>query len=204
MSGIQYHPPLGKSDHSIIIFDYHCYLDYSKPKETFMYKKGDYKSMRDDLINSNWAFEFSEIIKTGDMSMEEVWNTLKSKLHQMRSIYVPKFTSTGKPSWNEKATFPISKQTREAIQLKKKSHRLWISCLDSTGDAALAYFQYARARNKVKSFIRRDKRNHEKKIAEQEKRNQKLFWSHTRRNLKTKQGPKVSPRRSRIRRTKTH
>ena len=188
VSGIQYHPPLGKSDHSIIIFDYHCYLDYSKPKETFMYKKGDYKSMRDDLINSNWAFEFSEIIKTGDMSMEEVWNTLKSKLHQMRSIYVPKFTSTGKPSWNEKATFPISKQTREAIQLKKKSHRLWISCLDSTGDAALAYFQYARARNKVKSFIRRDKRNHEKKIAEQAKKNQKLFWSHTRRKMKTKQG----------------
>ena len=106
----------------------------------------------------------------------------------MRSIYVPKFTFTGKPSWNEKATFPISKQTREAIQLKKKSHRLWISCLDSTGDAALAYFQYARARNKVKSFIRRDKRNHEKKIAEQAKKNQKLFWSHTRRKMKTKQG----------------
>ena len=65
VSGIQYHPPLGKSDHSVIIFDYHCYLDYSKPKETFIYNKGDYISMQDDLSNSNWASEFSELIKTG-------------------------------------------------------------------------------------------------------------------------------------------
>ena len=79
VSDIQYHPPLGKSDHSIIIFDYHCYLDYSKPKETFMYRKGDYNSMRKDLVNSNRASEFSVLLKSDNMSIEQSWNTLKSK-----------------------------------------------------------------------------------------------------------------------------
>ena len=72
VSNIQHHPSLGKSDHSVIIFDYHCYLDYSKPKEMFLYNKGDYESMREDLTDSNWAFEFSELIKSGRKSMEEL------------------------------------------------------------------------------------------------------------------------------------
>ena len=33
VSDIVYHAPLDKSNHCVIICKYHCYLDYSQPKE---------------------------------------------------------------------------------------------------------------------------------------------------------------------------
>ena len=187
ISNIQYHSPLGKSDHSVILFDYHCYLDYSKPKETFIYNKGDYEAMRNDICNSDWIPSFLALIGNGERCIEEAWDSLKSELHRLRSQFVPKFTSSGKPTWSERGTFPVSKSTREAIQLKKKYHRLWISELGK-GDAAFARLRFSQARNKVKECVRRDKRNFERNIALQSKKNPKAFWSHARRKLKTKRG----------------
>ena len=55
VSDITHHAPLGKSDdHSVITFKFNCYLDHSKPKERFIYEKGDYQAMRNDLVGSNW------------------------------------------------------------------------------------------------------------------------------------------------------
>ena len=146
VSGIQYHSPLGKSDHSVILFDYHCYLDYSKPKETFVYNKGDYDAMRDELGRSDWIPLFMASIGTAGKSIEESWNTLKLELHRLRTQYVPKFTSSGKPNWNEKGTFPVTKVTRAAIQQKKKCHRQWILQMEKGEDATLARLCFNQAR----------------------------------------------------------
>ena len=173
VSGIQYHPPLGKSDHSVILFDYHCYLDFSKPEETYIYKKGDYDAMRDELRKSNWIPSFMTSIDTAGQSIEESWNSLKTEIHRLRSKFVPKFTSSSKPNWNEKGTFPVTKPTRDAIQLKKKYHRQWISQMAQGNDATVARLRFNQARNKVKQCVRRDKRNHEQKIAAESKRSQK-------------------------------
>ena len=35
VSNIGHHAPLGKSDHSVITFKFHCYLDHTKEKESF-------------------------------------------------------------------------------------------------------------------------------------------------------------------------
>ena len=43
--------PLGKSDHTMISFDFHCYLDHSTPKISFQYQKGEYTGMRETLEN---------------------------------------------------------------------------------------------------------------------------------------------------------
>ena len=37
VSDIKYLSPLGKSDHSMIVFDFHCYVDYKKPKTSYKY-----------------------------------------------------------------------------------------------------------------------------------------------------------------------
>ena len=37
--------PLGKSDH-VLTFNFHCYVYYGKPKERFLYHKGNYNAMR--------------------------------------------------------------------------------------------------------------------------------------------------------------
>ena len=39
VSDIQHHSPLGKSDHSVVSFKFHCYLDFTKAKETYAYAK---------------------------------------------------------------------------------------------------------------------------------------------------------------------
>ena len=188
VSGIQHHSPLGKSDHSIIIFDYHCYLDYSKPKETFVYKNGDYNKMLVDVRSSGWFTSFISLVSNSGRSIDESWNSLKSELHRLRSDFVPIFRSSGKPTWNEKGTFPVSKSTRDAIQMKRKCHRTWITELKSGNEPTLARLRYNQARNKVKHCVRRDKRNFERNIAVQVKENPKAFWSHARRKLKTKHG----------------
>ena len=190
ISDIQHHSPLGKSDHSVIILNYHCYLDYSKPKETYIYTKGDYHAMREDLQNSNWSSMFTEMIKTSDKTTDELWNIMKSKLHYLRNKYIRMFKNSGKPTWSEKGTFPISKNTYEAIRNKKKTHRQWMLALKN-GDENFARLQYTKARNRASRAIRLDKRNFEKGIAFKCKRNPKLFWSHARRKLKTKRG--ISP-----------
>ena len=42
VTDIAHHAPLGKSDHSVITFKFHCYLDYTKEKESFSYGKADF------------------------------------------------------------------------------------------------------------------------------------------------------------------
>ena len=49
--------PLGKSDHSVITLTFNCYLDYSKPKERYLYNKADYDEMKKHLASSHWAQE---------------------------------------------------------------------------------------------------------------------------------------------------
>ena len=54
VSEISHHAPVGKSDHGLITFDFHCYLDFIKRKERYYFDRGNYVGMRDKLENSNW------------------------------------------------------------------------------------------------------------------------------------------------------
>ena len=58
VSDIVYYAPLGKSDHDVISFNFNCYLDYSKPKERYIYEKADFESMKNDLAETKWKEEF--------------------------------------------------------------------------------------------------------------------------------------------------
>ena len=116
VSDVSHHSPLGKSDHSVITFNYHCYLDYAKPTDRYNYRKANYDGMKQHLENSNWNCNFVENAKN------------KARL------------------------------------------------------------EYAKARNKVKTLLRKAKRSFERGIALKSKTNPKIFWAHTRDKLKTKPG----------------
>ena len=146
ISDIQHIAPLGKSDHTLITFNFNCYLEYSKPKERYLYSKGGYDEMGKHLA-SLLRLEIWTMIST----------TLKSKLLELRDKYVPRQIITLKPSWKEKGCCPISKTTREAIKTKDKAHRQWMSAINRI-DADDKHLRYTKARNKVKKLIRRDKR----------------------------------------------
>ena len=67
---IEYHAPIGKSDHCVINFKYHCYLDYSQPKERYVYHKTDFNSIRRQLVLSNWTEKF--MIQNQSKSVDEL------------------------------------------------------------------------------------------------------------------------------------
>ena len=88
---VSHHSPLSNSDHSVITFNYKCYLDYAKPTGRY-----NYDGMKEHLGSSNWSCNFVENAK--DKTVEEVWLSLK--LVDLRNHFVP-----GKPTWKEKRGF---------------------------------------------------------------------------------------------------
>ena len=147
VSNLKHRAPLGKSDHDVILFDFHCYLNYSSPKERFLWNKGNYDAMRENVTEEGWKDKFitasSQLINTNSSSrVEQCWDLLKTKLHELRDKYVPKVTVSNKPSWKDKGSFPIDKSAREAIKEKKKT---WISATVSNRDKARK--EFAKARN---------------------------------------------------------
>ena len=125
VSDIVHHPPLGKSDHDMITFNFNCYLDYSKPKEGYAYHKTDYSAMRRYLELTKWKENY--IVLGANQNVEEAWNNLKTKVMELREKFVPKKIKLPKPSWNNKGSFPIDKSLQDAIRNKHATHRQWMS-----------------------------------------------------------------------------
>lgn len=179
ISELKHLSPLGKSDHDVLVFQFHAYLDFSKPKKRYLFKKSDYKKMRKDLDNVKWDFESKQTY-----DVDDVWNEIKSKLHELRDRFVPK--TAGLPT-KRKGCFPLDNNARAAIQDKNKAHRKWMEAT-SEKDRCGAHSTYTKARNKAKSIIRKVKRKHEREIANDAKKNPKRFWHYVRKQLKTKEG----------------
>ena len=188
VSEVQHTPPLGKSDHDVLTFEFHCYIDHSKPKDRHNFKKGNYSEMRKRLVESGWIKQYVELSDTPDVTPEILENSLKSKILELRDEFVPKI-SNEKPTWKSNGSVPIDKDVRNAIKEKQRSHSAWIKGMkkDTPTNENLRV-QYARARNKVNTLLRKAKRKLEREIALKAKSNPKAFWTHTRRCLKTKCG----------------
>ena len=187
VSEVIHNPPLGKSDHDVLAFDFQCYVDYTKPKDRFLFGKGNYSAMREHLSNSSWSDEYVNLANTPDTTPEDLWYSLKTKLIELTNKFVPLETTSNKPKWQEKGSIPIDIKTRIAINAKEKTHRSWMTA-KKRGKDDTAKAHYIRARNKVKTLLRKAKRRYERSIAMVAKSNPKAFWGHTRRYLKTKSG----------------
>ena len=120
VSDIVHHASLGKSDHSVISFKFHSYLDYTKPKGRYSYEKADFQAMRNYLAETKWE---EYLILGYDRIKDELWNHLKLKIYDLRDQFVPKTTISGKPLWNTNGSIPIAKPVQEAICQKNTSHR---------------------------------------------------------------------------------
>ena len=65
VSDIVNHALPGKSEHSVITFKFNCYLDYSKPKESYVYEKADFHSMKIQLEirTDTCIYNISEMVR---------------------------------------------------------------------------------------------------------------------------------------------
>ena len=187
VSDIVHNSPLGKSDHDVLTFEFQCYVDFNKPKERFLFKKGNYPAMRDNLTKSRWREVYIEQANEPNATPESMWNSLKGKLHELRNEFVPLKSVSSKPTWKDLGSIPLDGKTVNAIKEKDKAHRLWMSG-KKKGEADISRAKYTKARNNVKTLLRKAKRRFEREIAMQAKTNPKAFWGHARRSLKTKPG----------------
>lgn len=182
ISDLNYIAPLGKSDHSVLLFNFNCYLDTKIPSATFKYNKADYKTMGKEITQSEWQGKF--IQNAGFNTVDTNWNNLKGMLLEMRDKYVPKMKDS---QWKSNGNFPIGHELQQTIKDKSRLHRKWIKSLNSGGEN-LERQRYVRIRNKVNKQIRQKKRAYEGTICNESKDNPKRFWQHIRSNLKTKSG----------------
>ena len=88
---VQYHSPLGKSDHCVLEFDFYCYTSHeSNTKQRFIYDKGDYHKMKHYLAR-DWDLEFSDVKE----DCEQQWNILLKHIEFAKTAYIP--TRSGAP-----------------------------------------------------------------------------------------------------------
>ena len=185
VSNIIHHAPLGKSDHNVISFKFHCYLDYTKPKDRYAYEKADFQGMRDHLDEIKWKDGYLNLAT--NENKDELWKSIKTVIHEMRDTFVPVISPTGNPKWKTSGSIPVDKKLQEAIRDKTRNHRRWMRA-KSRGDADVTRLEYSRASKKVKQLMRKAKRDFEKNICQNPKNNPKKFWWYVRHKLKTKSG----------------
>ena len=181
---LKYHAPLGKSDHSVLSFNFNCYFNNELSSKKYLYDKANFEDMKRSLEESNWLEEFIQNANLYDV--EGAWLKLKSKLHALRDEHVPQ-SKIGELSWKGKGDIPISQELRQLIKDKRRFHRKWIKSINNTHER-VARHQFNSTRNKVKKMMTQTKRSYERRICSQSKNNPKRFWKHIRDNLKTKSG----------------
>ena len=86
VSNVVHHAPLGKSDHSVISFDYHYYLDHSKPKKIYDYRKTNLHAMKSDSSLRDWKRNFLKEERENDP--ETIRRSIKGMILEMRRQYV--------------------------------------------------------------------------------------------------------------------
>ena len=147
VSEICYDSPLGKSDHSVLVFDFKCYTDRQKQSKTFKYPKGDYKSMIKEIEDSNWVNRVNEMALS--CTPNELWLEFKKKLQYLRNKFVPAVNKTG-THWSSKGSVPLDEKTRDLLRKKNKLFKQWVRASSEGNEKELARLSFVRTRNKVK------------------------------------------------------
>ena len=179
ISKIEYQSPLGRSDHSCLLFEYLCPLGMEhKTRTVYLYNKGNYAGMNEELRRAAWDIESAtETQESLDRDYEQFCKLLSASCDK----FVPKKTFAA----GERRKRPgITSAVARAI---RKKHRSWTRFMETRTQSK--HMEYTRARNKAKAMVKKAAMAHERKIADNAKRNPKEFWSYA--NLKTKAKEKV-------------
>lgn len=171
VSKIIFDNPLGSSDHCVLKFDYRCYIDYeSIISEKYNYFKGDYDKLRNEL-DCDW-----QKLLSGKCT-EDMLDIMERLLESMDTC-IPK-SKRGK----RKGKMPLSNDTIKCIRRK---HRLWTRYMETRDSKH--YRDYCKARNKVKTVTRKERKMREREIAETAKYNCKNFWKYVNSKRKSVSG----------------
>ena len=172
VSYIRYESPLGKSDHTCLVFNINCYKEAGESARKFyIYDKGDYEHMTAELSNIDWSKKIGWITDP-----EEAYEVFTETLSTLYEKYIPtKIVGTG-----NKYKKSYDKDTVRAI---KKKHRAWQRYMETR--SGQKYIEYVRQRNKVSKLTQKAQRDYEKAIAQDVKNNPKKFWKYVKTKTKS-------------------
>ena len=115
--------------------------------------------MKELFISNGWA---DEILREGNsMSVDVLWSNIKQTLKNLKNDFIPKCTTLGKPSWNQKNGVPVGKPLRDLIRRKQAFHRRWMSSKSADCKQA-SRLEYNKLRTAVKRVMRETKRSYER------------------------------------------
>ena len=168
---VEFIPPLGKSDHIMLSFNFMCYAVENVEKPTrFLYHKGDYSKMSELLSNNMWKEHESD-------NVDNMWAFFKDSIQATVEECIP--TSSGKSAIKKKDW--LTYDALRAIKEKSKAWKKYSNCRNEVN-----YQNYTKQRNKATLKCRSAKQNFERKLCENVKEDPKSFWKYIRSKSKTK------------------
>lgn len=175
---LEYLPPLGRSDHSVIKFNIPCARDIREPKIIVKYEKGNYKEMNEELGQINWEEEFKQY--PNDVNRQ--WTVFSTKFHELEKKYVPRKNVFINGKKSKKLSTALDRKTLRKI---KRKNNLWGKIRKKIASEE-EELQYKKITNQIRRLTRKAKKLTEQVIAKNSKNNPKAFWKYTQSKLKTK------------------
>ena len=187
ISNLEYHAPLGRSDHAVLTMQVNCYIERNMATITRKkYHLADFNSWRENLqtvTRQNW--DDLMIGKTTDEMIESLQNVYDKN----EKLFVPTVTKRGE----HLKSIPVDKVTADLIKKKTQMSRRVMNAKrrSSTEEhIAEAKRNYNRARNKLRNHTRHIRRTYEQKLAESvaKDKNVKPVYAYMKRMSRTRGG----------------
>ena len=160
IKNIEVLPPLGSSDHGVVIADFVCEWKsrvVHRPRR--MYHRGNYPSIVHGLNEVDWEDSFR------DKSVQECWDMYKAKLEELVEENVPMSKSR---DYNEPW------MNGRLMRYWRRKHFAWKRFTERKCYAR--YQEYKRERNLLKKQTRQAKRLYEKNLAKEVRHNKRAFF----------------------------
>ena len=174
--------PIGKADHSVLIYDFDVIVNESCDSEVFRYdyNKADYKKLCRILNNTDWSC----VLNSTDVNV--AWDYFQNQLESAVKECVPlvKVTSGGKfiPRW-------FNGSVKRCI---RKKYFAWKRYQETR--SFVRYQEYVKRRNAANKKVRAAKRDFERNLCKRVKKNPKAFYMYV--NNKTKCRSRISKLKS--------
>ena len=162
---------LGCSDHDSLAFNINTYIERSKNFNKIPdLGKANWDKINKSLGAINWENELKSL------SVEESWNKLRGVIKNLSDQYIPlkKFRARNKPLW----------LNRNIMRVIRKKSKLWRTYKDSRDYSD--YISYKKVEREAKQEILRAKKDLEKNIAKDVKKNPKKFYAYIRSKARTR------------------
>ena len=174
ISSLEFHPPLGKSHHSCILFNVQVdnHVNNKNYVKKFNLKKADYNQIKKFLTETQWETLFKDLDDP-----DPVWVEIDNKLKEAMDLFIPKKTFTNK----NKLRPPIPPDLHSKIKAKREAFKRY-----KKYPTVENHNKYAKARNHVKWGTRKLTIAKEKQIAAEAKTNSKAFFKYMSSKIKSK------------------